>query len=97
MQEEGHVLEFVQADIDIAGGAGHAGPDDQAGVIDEGAHHLAREQPAAELPAQPANQRGPASIRIEWVAHDESQSIEQGHLTYIPAGKKNDSSSLVRD
>jgi hypothetical protein len=51
VQEESHVLEFVQADIKVAGGAGHAGPDDQAGVVDEGAHHLAREQPAAELPA----------------------------------------------
>jgi hypothetical protein len=70
MEHQGHVLEFMQAPLDIPGRAGHARPPQQAHLRDEWHPHRPRQEPAAHLLAQPARQRRTLAPAIERMGQD---------------------------
>ena len=80
MQHKRHVGEFMQADVDVARGAGHAGPGQQPGTIGERADHRAGNQSRADLPRHEPAQGRQFSILAERVIQQERQGVQQAHF-----------------
>jgi len=81
VQHKGHVLEFMQADIDVAGGAGHAGPRQQPGTVSERTDHRTGNQPRADLPRRKPPQDLQFSAPAERVIQEERQGVQNAHFS----------------
>jgi len=90
VQHKSHVGEFVQADVEVAGGAGHPRPDQQPGTIGERTGHRARNQPRADLPRGEPAQGRQFSALAERVIQQERQVVQNAHFRSLFPGRLED-------
>lgn len=79
MQEEGHILIFEQATVDVSRCSGHSFGNQELCVFSECITMELSEQPGLDLPKEKTEQSYPWRFTIQWMFDNKAQRVQ--HVT----------------